>query len=245
MGKSISFKIHLSHLSRFAMATSFVWSTKSNDSAAFSFIPAWIAWALDKAIYHGPFQNNTQPSQSPARGPSHQEALPGYRLRHRKYTHDGTLSFTPLSHLGVTSYLHLCLFLRMAQATPMTCGRWRYPEVRRVNWWKCCAAKSASFTEHPAVCFTPPARLCPSGKFTSCRYELLIGARRKVKGQNGILYRGWEQGEVTCSPYLKETPNSQWNIEDHINPKRTRNTSALLWLLLLQDVQHVCVCVFW
>lgn len=30
---------------------------------------------------------------------------------------------------------------------------------------------------------------------------------------------GWEQVEVTCSPYVKETPNSQWNIEDHINPK--------------------------
>ncbi|XP_062253839.1 protein O-mannosyl-transferase 2-like [Platichthys flesus] len=30
---------------------------------------------------------------------------------------------------------------------------------------------------------------------------------------------GWEQQEVTCSPYLKETPSSQWNIEDHINPK--------------------------
>lgn len=30
---------------------------------------------------------------------------------------------------------------------------------------------------------------------------------------------GWEQVEVTCSPYLKETPNSQWSIEDHINPK--------------------------
>lgn len=30
---------------------------------------------------------------------------------------------------------------------------------------------------------------------------------------------GWEQVEVTCSPYLKETPNSQWNIEDHINPR--------------------------
>ncbi|XP_034077787.1 protein O-mannosyl-transferase 2 [Gymnodraco acuticeps] len=29
---------------------------------------------------------------------------------------------------------------------------------------------------------------------------------------------GWEQVEVTCSPYLKETPSSQWNIEDHINP---------------------------
>ncbi|CAN9502212.1 unnamed protein product [Ophioblennius macclurei] len=30
---------------------------------------------------------------------------------------------------------------------------------------------------------------------------------------------GWEQVEVTCSPYLKDTPSSQWNIEDHINPK--------------------------
>ncbi|XP_056282897.1 protein O-mannosyl-transferase 2 isoform X2 [Pseudoliparis swirei] len=30
---------------------------------------------------------------------------------------------------------------------------------------------------------------------------------------------GWEQVEVTCSPYLKETPSSQWNIEDHVNPK--------------------------
>ncbi|XP_030069613.1 protein O-mannosyl-transferase 2 isoform X2 [Microcaecilia unicolor] len=29
---------------------------------------------------------------------------------------------------------------------------------------------------------------------------------------------GWEQGEVTCSPYLKETPNTLWNIEDHSNP---------------------------
>ncbi|KAL1790242.1 O-mannosyl-transferase 2 isoform X1 [Sigmodon hispidus] len=30
---------------------------------------------------------------------------------------------------------------------------------------------------------------------------------------------GWEQLEVTCTPYLKETANSIWNIEDHINPK--------------------------
>ncbi|CAM9232282.1 unnamed protein product [Lampetra planeri] len=34
------------------------------------------------------------------------------------------------------------------------------------------------------------------------------------------LFRGWEQVEVTCSPYLKETPSSQWNIEDHIHPKQ-------------------------
>ncbi|XP_064514892.1 protein O-mannosyl-transferase 2 isoform X3 [Pseudopipra pipra] len=30
---------------------------------------------------------------------------------------------------------------------------------------------------------------------------------------------GWEQVEVTCTPYMKETPNSLWNFEDHINPK--------------------------
>ncbi|XP_032764100.1 protein O-mannosyl-transferase 2 [Rattus rattus] len=30
---------------------------------------------------------------------------------------------------------------------------------------------------------------------------------------------GWEQLEVTCNPYLKETSNSIWNIEEHINPK--------------------------
>ncbi|XP_062898801.1 protein O-mannosyl-transferase 2 isoform X5 [Mobula hypostoma] len=30
---------------------------------------------------------------------------------------------------------------------------------------------------------------------------------------------GWEQVEVSCSPYLKETPNSLWNTEDHINAK--------------------------
>jgi len=32
-------------------------------------------------------------------------------------------------------------------------------------------------------------------------------------------HRGWEQLEVTCTPYLKETLNSLWNVEDHINPK--------------------------
>ncbi|XP_006134873.4 protein O-mannosyl-transferase 2 isoform X2 [Pelodiscus sinensis] len=30
---------------------------------------------------------------------------------------------------------------------------------------------------------------------------------------------GWEQVEVTCTPYVKDTPNALWNIEDHINPK--------------------------
>lgn len=43
--------------------------------------------------------------------------------------------------------------------------------------------------------------------------------------------RGWEQVEVTCSPYLKETPSSQWNIEDHINPKCKINSvvTSLFW----------------
>lgn len=39
---------------------------------------------------------------------------------------------------------------------------------------------------------------------------------------------GWEQVEVTCSPYVKETPNSQWNIEDHINPKLPNISLAVL-----------------
>ncbi|XP_078479374.1 LOW QUALITY PROTEIN: protein O-mannosyl-transferase 2-like [Lampetra planeri] len=39
---------------------------------------------------------------------------------------------------------------------------------------------------------------------------------------------GWEQVEVTCSPYLKETPSSQWNIEDHIHPKLPNISLSLL-----------------
>uniref|UniRef100_A0A667YRY0 Protein O-mannosyl-transferase 2 n=1 Tax=Myripristis murdjan TaxID=586833 RepID=A0A667YRY0_9TELE len=39
---------------------------------------------------------------------------------------------------------------------------------------------------------------------------------------------GWEQVEVTCSPYLKETPSSQWSIEDHINPKLPNISLSLL-----------------
>ncbi|XP_042293681.1 protein O-mannosyl-transferase 2 isoform X3 [Sceloporus undulatus] len=30
---------------------------------------------------------------------------------------------------------------------------------------------------------------------------------------------GWEQVEVTCTPYQKENPNTLWNVEDHINPR--------------------------
>ncbi|XP_041929273.1 protein O-mannosyl-transferase 2 [Alosa sapidissima] len=39
---------------------------------------------------------------------------------------------------------------------------------------------------------------------------------------------GWEQVEVSCSPYHKDTPNSQWNIEDHINPKLPNISFAVL-----------------
>ncbi|CAB1429412.1 unnamed protein product [Pleuronectes platessa] len=61
------------------------------------------------------------------------------------------------------------------------------------------------FRHRAAVAFfSPLARLFPSGKSNN-HYSDLKG--------------GWEQQEVTCSPYLKETPSSQWNIEDHINPK--------------------------
>ncbi|XP_069807058.1 protein O-mannosyl-transferase 2 isoform X2 [Dendropsophus ebraccatus] len=36
---------------------------------------------------------------------------------------------------------------------------------------------------------------------------------------------GWEQGEVTCSPYLRESPNTLWNLEDHEN-RRLPNISV-------------------
>lgn len=173
------------------MVTSFAWSTKSNDSAEqqFSFIPLYhmifrfssLERCLYKAIFYGLFQNNTQSSQSPPRGSCHQETLPGYRLRNCEHADDTTFCFTPVSNADCVSQLHFFLVLRMAQATPMTCGRWRCQEVRRVIWWKCYAAKSVLFTERPVVCFTPLARLCPSGKFTSCLLEMLICTSQEVK----------------------------------------------------------------
>ncbi|XP_034015477.1 protein O-mannosyl-transferase 2 [Thalassophryne amazonica] len=45
---------------------------------------------------------------------------------------------------------------------------------------------------------------------------------------------GWEQVEVTCSPYLKESPNSQWNIEDHINSKLPNISLSVLKPLFLE-----------
>lgn len=235
------------------MVTSFAWSTKSNDSAEqqFSFIPLYhmifrfssLERCLYKAIFYGHFQNNTQSSQSPPRGSCHQETLPGYRLRNCEHADDTTFCFTPVSNADCMSQLHFFLVLRMAQATPMTCGRWRCQEVRRVIWWKCYAAKSVLFTERPVVCFTPLARLCPSGKFTPCLPEMLIFY--KPRGQNICLRRGWEQGEVTCSPYLKETPNSQWNIEDHVNPKCTSSTFSALFVTVATSGSPTLACVLW
>ncbi|XP_068110580.1 protein O-mannosyl-transferase 2 [Hyperolius riggenbachi] len=39
---------------------------------------------------------------------------------------------------------------------------------------------------------------------------------------------GWEQGEVTCSPYLRETPNTLWNVEDHENPRLPNISVSIL-----------------
>lgn len=133
-------------------------------------------------------------------------------------------------------HLHILPVLRMAQETPTTCGRWRCAEVRRVTLWRYCAAKSAFCTELPDVCFTPLARRCQSGKTSLCSdftYSTFFIAdgfcvQKVRKCMFLFLFRGWEQVEVTCSPYLKETPSSQWNIEDHINPKCTSKRSYVL-----------------
>lgn len=109
----------------------------------------------------------------------------------------------------------------MEQEMPMTYGRWRCVGVRRVTWWRCYAVKSAFYTELQAVSFFHLARRFPSGK-THMPWSNFIPILWMFS-QNPLhflfLSRGWEQVEVTCSPYLKETPSSQWNIEDHINPK--------------------------
>ncbi|CAH2328479.1 O-mannosyl-transferase 2 isoform X1 [Pelobates cultripes] len=39
---------------------------------------------------------------------------------------------------------------------------------------------------------------------------------------------GWEQGEVTCSPYLRESPSTQWNVEDHENPRLPNISVSIL-----------------
>ena len=62
-----------------------------------------------------------------------------------------------------------------------------------------------------------------------------------MKCNFSLLFRGWEQVEVTCSPYLKESPSSQWNIEDHINPKCKMTTLiayTLFFFQILGDAKH-------
>ncbi|KAM3919941.1 protein O-mannosyl-transferase 2 isoform 2-T2 [Leptodactylus fuscus] len=39
---------------------------------------------------------------------------------------------------------------------------------------------------------------------------------------------GWEQGEVTCSPYLRENPNTLWNVEDHENSRLPKISVSIL-----------------
>ncbi|KAM4690845.1 protein O-mannosyl-transferase 2 [Rhinophrynus dorsalis] len=39
---------------------------------------------------------------------------------------------------------------------------------------------------------------------------------------------GWEQGEVTCSPYVRETPSTLWNVEDHENPRLPNISVSIL-----------------
>lgn len=103
------------------------------------------------------------------------------------------------------------------------------------------------------MCFTPLAGLCQSGKisllcsdFTTLFWGFCV---RKVRKCTFLfLFRGWEQVEVTCSPYLKETPSSQWNIEDHINPKCTSENTALVLLcsclhfMMSSTNQHFLLC---
>ncbi|CAI9567265.1 unnamed protein product [Staurois parvus] len=39
---------------------------------------------------------------------------------------------------------------------------------------------------------------------------------------------GWEQGEVTCSPYSRESLSTMWNVEDHENPRLPNISVSIL-----------------
>uniref|UniRef100_G3VYB7 Dolichyl-phosphate-mannose--protein mannosyltransferase n=1 Tax=Sarcophilus harrisii TaxID=9305 RepID=G3VYB7_SARHA len=59
---------------------------------------------------------------------------------------------------------------------------------------------------------------------------------------------GWEQLEVTCTPYLKETPNSVWNVEDHINPKLPNINLDVLkpsFMEILLESHMVMIRIIW
>lgn len=157
--------------------------------------------------------------------------------KHFQVTGYGTVStFTFLTafsvlHMDVLLELdigaELSSFLRMARVTSTTCGRWRCAADGEATLWRFCAAKFASGTKLQVACCSPPGRLSQSGNSRCLRHFLLEDLLTWSSEGSGFLclVRGWEQVEVTCSPYLKETPSSQWNIEDHINPKCTINSA--------------------
>lgn len=114
-----------------------------------------------------------------------------------------------------------------------SCPKWEMWFKYSVEFWSWLPCKSVLVStwclENVGVCKNAAAGLSGMVGVTG-RYKAKWGKNQSWMGNIKwsfagwwltvlLFLRGWEQVEVTCTPYLKETPNSLWNFEDHINPK--------------------------
>lgn len=142
-------------------------------------------------------------------------------------------------HFQVTGYGMVSTFTAISSSDCVICSTLRCPfSTEWVRWrqWPMAGGGERRTKRRPCEGSAEQSSLPPQGHglctfllwedspkvvtpdFFATTY-FLIDLHRTQKVLVLRVVRGWEQVEVTCSPYLKETPSSQWNIEDHINPK--------------------------
>lgn len=178
----ILIKLNLVPLNWFVMVTSFGWSTRStynqwNVLLNVSSFKHLLLILISICVFYDFFFLFWGGFRTTRNLHSHLHEAPMTK-KHFQVTGYGIVSIAP--HLKLISWVVTCYTIhnsttcsyltfqlwslhRMALETQMTCGRWRCAGVRRATWSRCCAAKSAFFTELRDVCCTPPERLYQSG----------------------------------------------------------------------------------